>query len=104
MIFEQLQPEADDPYTMHANIEETLPARAPSYGGLNNNSLANFSRRDRPPSYQSYPNAAAGPLEYLSSSATPFPNATSGSDPSRSAGQITVSRSTTRFPRTAKIS
>jgi hypothetical protein len=66
--------------------------------------MPNFSRRDRPLSYESYPNTAVTHPGYHASSTTQFPLAASGSHPARSAGPMTVSQPTTSFLQTANAS
>ena len=58
--------------------------RTPPHGVLNNTAVPHFSPRDRPPSYQSYPNEAVLPPGYHTTGASHFATAASG--PSRPGG------------------
>ena len=78
--------------------------RAPPYGVLDNTAMPNLGQRDRPPSYQSYPNVALAPPGYHVSSATHFPITPSGPNPPRSAGPGSVSHPTTSFLETVNTS
>ena len=88
-MLEQSQPERYDPNTVQPGIRDTPLTRAPTE--FDNTSMADFRLRERPPTYQSYPNAAVAPAGYHASSAPRFSTNTSGSHPSRGAGSGTVS-------------
>jgi hypothetical protein len=77
---------------------------SPPHDVPNNTAVPNFSRRDRPPSYQSYPNEAVPPPGYHTTSVSHFPTVTSVSNPPRGAGPATVSPAFGNFLHTAKSS
>lgn len=66
-------------------------SRAPPYGGVDNSAMPNFSRRDRPLSYRSYPSAAVPP-GYHAPGASHGPGGTSAPNQFRSDGRVTASQ------------